>query len=96
MRVSACECLCREVLDDCDEFELNNGEIDLKEAMRIMADINDGPTRPIFPGSDIRSKVTNIELATADYALDKYKWAEDARAWFSNEIQEIRRESSRD
>ena len=86
----------RKVLDDCEEFELNNGSIDLTEAKRIMEDILDGPMRPIFPGSNIRSTVTNIELTTAFYALATWKWDDDAREWFSNKIAEIRRESGRD
>jgi hypothetical protein len=76
----------RKVVDDCVAFEGNNGSIDKHEAERILADILDGPKRMVGGANTTETTVTNCELDTAQYVFDNFKWDEDAKEWFYNEL----------
>ena len=76
----------RKVVDDCVAFEKNDGSIDLQEAERIFADIVDGPSRAVGGSNETETTVTNVELDTAQYVFDNFKWEQDAKDWFFKEL----------
>ena len=76
----------RKVVDDCVEFEKNDGSIDVTEAKRIFADIVDGPKRAVGGANETETTVTNVELDTAQYVFDTFKWERDAKDWFYSEL----------
>ena len=76
----------RRVLDDCEAFERVNGSVDLGEARRMYEDVSDGPSKP--QGRGRTSSVTDVELATLEYALATYAWTDDARAFVEDKMRE--------
>ena len=78
----------RRVLDDCDAFQKVNGSVDLAEARRMYEDVSDGPAKPQARGKT--SSVTDVEIATLEYALVTYAWTDDARAFVENKLREDR------
>ena len=76
----------RRVLDDCEAFERVNGSVDLGEARRMYRDVSDGPSKP--QGRGRTSSVTDVELATLEYALATYAWTDDARAFVEDKMRE--------
>ena len=78
----------RRVLDDCDAFQKVNGSVDLTEARRMYEDVSDGPAKPQARGKT--SSVTDVEIATLEYALVTYAWTDEARAFVENKLREER------
>jgi hypothetical protein len=78
----------RRVLDDCDAFQKVNGSVDLAEARRMYEDVSDGPAKPQARGKT--SSVTDVEIATLEYALATYAWTDEARAFVENKLREDR------
>ena len=76
----------RKVLDDCAAYEKNDGEIDIDEAKSILGDLLDGPKRKVGGANDGKTAVTNVELDTAQYAFDNFKWSPAAKDWFYEKL----------
>lgn len=76
----------RKVLDDCAAYEKNDGEIDLDEAKAILGDLLDGPARKVGGANEGKTSVTNVELDTAQYAFDNFKWSPAAKEWFFEKL----------
>ena len=73
----------KKILGTVRDFEANLTVIDIKQARRIFKLVTDGPVRDVRrrSGKVVQSAVSNVELDTALYVLDEFKWsAEIGRA----------------
>ena len=79
------------VLEACRGFVARDGAVDLASAKVAWALITDGANRKQVrsDGRVVKSSVTNVELATALYALETFAWADDAAAWFRERIEGV-------
>ena len=79
------------VLEACRGFAARDGAVDLAAAKSTWALIADGAVKKQTraDGRVVKSSVTNVELATALYALETFAWAEDAQAWFRERVEGV-------
>ena len=79
------------VLEACRGFAARDGAVDLAAAKSTWALIADGAVRKQTraDGRVVKSSVTNVELATALYALETFAWADDAQAWFRERVEGV-------
>ena len=79
------------VLEACRGFVARAGALDLASAKTTWALIADGAIKKqVRPdGRVVKSAVTNVELATATYALETFEWADDAAAWFRERVEAV-------
>ena len=79
------------VLEACRSFVARDGAVDLASAKTTWMLITDGATRKQTrsDGRVVKSSVTNVELATAMYALETFAWADDAAAWFRERVEGV-------
>ena len=68
-----------------------SGALDLAAARTTWALIADGAIKKqVRPdGRVVKSAVTNVELATATYALETFEWADDAASWFRERVEAV-------
>jgi 5-hydroxyisourate hydrolase-like protein (transthyretin family) len=79
------------VLEACRGFAARDGAVDLAAAKSTWALIADGAVKKQTraDGRVVKSSVTNVELATALYALETFAWADDAQAWFQERVEGV-------
>ena len=79
------------VLEECRGFAARDGAVDLAAAKSTWALIADGAVKKQTraDGRVVKSSVTNVELATALYALETFAWADDAQAWFQERVEGV-------
>jgi hypothetical protein len=81
----------RAVLDACRACVDEDGFISKTDAEKIVALVTDGPrkkrTRP--DGVVVVSSVTDVELATAAYAAEHFRWTSPAKKWFAAEVAKL-------
>ena len=80
----------KKILGTVRDFEANLTVIDIKQARRIFKLVTDGPVRDVKrrSGKVVRSAVSNVELDTALYVLDEFKWSAEAKKWFFKELEQ--------
>jgi len=80
----------KKILNVVRDFEANLTVIDIRQARRILKLVVDGPVRDHkrASGKVVQSTVGNIELDTALYALDSFKWTSQAKTWFFKELEQ--------
>ena len=80
----------KKILGTVRDFEANLTVIDIKQARRILKLVTDGPVRDVRrrSGKVVRSAVSNVELDTALYVLDEFKWSSEAKKWFFKELEQ--------
>ena len=80
----------KKILNVVRDFEANLTVIDIRQARRILKLVTDGPVRDHkrASGKTVQSTVGNIELDTALYALDSFKWTSQAKTWFFKELEQ--------
>ena len=80
----------KKILGTVRDFEANLTVIDIKQARRIFKLVTDGPVRDVKrrSGKVVRSAVSNVELDTALYVLDEFKWSSEAKKWFFKELEQ--------
>jgi hypothetical protein len=80
----------KKILGTVRDFEANLTVIDIKQARRILKLVTDGPVRDVRrrSGKVVRSAVSNVELDTALYVLDEFKWSAEAKKWFFKELEQ--------
>ena len=80
----------KKILNVVRDFEANLTVIDIRQARRILKLVTDGPVRDHkrASGKVVQSTVGNIELDTALYALDSFKWTSQAKTWFFKELEQ--------
>lgn len=80
----------KKILNVVRDFEANLTVIDILQARRILKLVTDGPVRDHkrASGKVVQSTVGNIELDTALYALDSFKWTSQAKTWFFKELEQ--------
>ena len=74
----------REVLDECRRAVGDDGRIDLEEARLVVMDVMDGPYK--MQGRGVMSSVTDVEIATLEYAGELFEWTDEARAWVFGDL----------
>ena len=74
----------RGLLDSCRLATRDGGAIALPAAQAIVANALDGPNKIQKRG--VKSRVTDIELATLRYALGTFVWAPDAETWVYGKV----------
>lgn len=79
------------VLEECRGFAARDGAVDLAAAKSTWALIADGAVKKQTraDGRVVKSSVTNVELATALYALETFAWADDAQVWFQERVEGV-------
>jgi hypothetical protein len=62
------------------------------EAEALFGALSDGPRRLVTrrDGAKVRSAVTNVELDTADYVMERFEWTDEAKAWFEERLRDER------
>ena len=80
----------KKILGTVRDFEANLTVIDIKQARRIFKLVTDGPVRDVRrrSGKVVQSAVSNVELDTALYVLDEFKWSAEAKKWFFKELEQ--------
>jgi len=80
----------KKILGTVRDFEANLTVIDIKQARRILKLVTDGPVRDVRrrSGKVVQSAVSNVELDTALYVLDEFKWSSEAKKWFFKELEQ--------
>jgi len=80
----------KKILGTVRDFEANLTVIDIKQARRILKLVTDGPVRDVRrrSGKVVQSAVSNVELDTALYVLDEFKWSAEAKKWFFKELEQ--------
>ena len=80
----------KKILGTVRDFEANLTVIDIKQARRILKLVTDGPVRDVKrrSGKVVQSAVSNVELDTALYVLDEFKWSSEAKKWFFKELEQ--------
>ena len=80
----------KKILGTVRDFEANLTVIDIKQARRIFKLVTDGPVRDVRrrSGKVVQSAVSNVELDTALYVLDEFKWSSEAKKWFFKELEQ--------
>ena len=80
----------KKILSTVRDFEANLTVIDIKQARRILKLVTDGPVRDVRrrSGKVVQSAVSNVELDTALYVLDEFKWSSEAKKWFFKELEQ--------
>ena len=78
-------------LEACRGFAARDGAVDLAAAKSTWALIADGAVKKQTraDGRVVKSSVTNVELATALYVLETFAWADDAQAWFREQVEGV-------
>ena len=81
----------RAVLDACRACVDEDGFISKTDAEKIIALVKDGPrkTRTRPDGGVVVSSVTDVELATAAYAAEHFRWTSPAKKWFAAEVAKL-------
>ena len=62
----------------------DDGRIDLEEARLVVMDVMDGPYK--MQGRGVMSSVTDVEIATLEYAGELFEWTDEARAWVFGDL----------
>jgi hypothetical protein len=80
----------KKILSTVRDFEANLTVIDITQARRILKLVTDGPVRDVRrrSGKVVQSAVSNVELDTALYVLDEFKWSSEAKKWFFKELEQ--------
>ena len=80
----------KKILGTVRDFEANLTVIDITQARRIFKLVTDGPVRDVRrrSGKVVQSAVSNVELDTALYVLDEFKWSAEAKKWFFKELEQ--------
>jgi len=80
----------KKILSTVRDFEANLTVIDITQARRIFKLVTDGPVRDVKrrSGKVVQSAVSNVELDTALYVLDEFKWSSEAKKWFFKELEQ--------
>jgi len=80
----------KKILATVRDFEANLTVIDITQARRILKLVTDGPVRDVRrrSGKVVQSAVSNVELDTALYVLDEFKWSAEAKKWFFKELEQ--------
>ena len=80
----------KKILSTVRDFEANLTVIDITQARRIFKLVTDGPVRDVRrrSGKVVQSAVSNVELDTALYVLDEFKWSSEAKKWFFKELEQ--------
>ena len=62
------------------------------EAEALFGALSDGPRRLVTrrDGAKVRSAVTNVELDTAEYVMERFEWTDEAKAWFEERLRDER------
>ena len=80
----------KKILSTVRDFEANLTVIDITQARRIFKLVTDGPVRDVKrrSGKVVQSAVSNVDLDTALYVLDEFKWSSEAKKWFFKELEQ--------
>ena len=62
------------------------------EAEALFGALSDGPRRLVTrrDGAKVRSAVTNVELDTAEYVMERFEWTDEAKDWFEERLRDER------